>query len=76
MAAPANVVVTAPPDAEWVKIGLGGAARRALVGAKLYRVSDLRHVSQAELAAIPGMGKSTIGRLRQIMDAKKMQFRD
>jgi hypothetical protein len=76
VAAPTNLVVTAPPDAEWVKIGLGGAARRALVGAKLYRVSDLRNVSVTELAAIPGMGKSTIARLRQIMDAKKMQFRD
>jgi hypothetical protein len=33
-------------------------------------------VSVTELAALPGMGKSTIARLRQIMDAKKMQFRD
>ena len=68
--------MTAPLDAEWVKIGLGSAARRTLVEAKLYRVSDLRRVSLAELTALHGMGKSTIARLRQIMDAKKMQFRE
>jgi hypothetical protein len=68
--------MTAPLDAEWVKIGLGKVAQRTLVEAKLYRVSDLRRVSLAELTALHGMGKSTIARLRQIMDAKKMQFRD
>jgi len=68
--------MTAPLDAEWVKIGLGSVARRTLVEAKLYRVSDLRRVSLAELTALHGMGKSTIARLRQIMVAKKMQFRE
>ena len=62
-------------DSEWRKIGLAAPARRALVDAKLYRVSDLRRVSHAELAALHGMGKSAIARLRVIMDAKKMAFR-
>jgi hypothetical protein len=63
-------------DSEWRKIGLGAPARRALVDAKLYRVSDLRRMTRAELAALHGMGKSTIARLLVIMDAKKMAFRD
>ena len=63
-------------DSEWRKIGLGAPARRALVDAKLYRVSDLRRLSAAEVAGLHGMGKSTIARLRVIMDAKKMTFRD
>ena len=76
MASAESDFMTAPLDAEWVKIGLGSAARRTLVQAKLNRVSDLRRVSLAELTALNGMGKSTIARLRQIMDAKNMQFRD
>jgi hypothetical protein len=62
-------------DAEWRKIGLSGPARRALVDAKLYRVSDLRKISLAELTGLHGMGKSSIARIRQIMDARKIKFR-
>jgi hypothetical protein len=64
-----------PLDAEWLKIGLAGPARRALVGAKLYRVSDLRKISLEELSALHGMGKSAIARLKVIMHAKKIDFR-
>ena len=64
-----------PLELEWFKIGLAGPARRALVGAKLYRVSDLRKISLAELQALHGMGKSAIARIREIMDAKKIKFR-
>ncbi len=63
------------PDQEWSRIGLSGPARKALVEAKLYRVSDLRKISLDELAAMPGIAKSTIARLRVIMDAKKIRFR-
>lgn len=63
-------------DGEWRKIGLSGPARRALIDAKLYRVSDLRKVSNVELASLHGMGKSAIARLKVIMDAKKIRFRD
>ena len=63
------------PDAEWSRIGLSAPARRALVGAKLYKVSDLRKISLDELAGLHGMGKSAIARIRLIMDAKKINFR-
>ena len=45
-----------------------------LVDAKLYRVSDLRKISLAELQGLHGMGKSSVARIRQIMDAKKIKF--
>lgn len=62
-------------EAEWRKIGLSGPARRALVEAKLFRVSDLRKITLDELTDLHGMGKSSIARIRQIMDAKKIRFR-
>ena len=62
-------------DGEWRKISLTGPARRTLVDAKLYKVSDLRRISLAELIALPGMSKSAVARIRQIMDAKKIKFR-
>lgn len=62
-------------DGEWRKIGLSGPACRALVDAKLYRVSDLRKITLADLQNMHGMGKSSVARIRQIMDAKKILFR-
>jgi DNA repair protein RadC len=64
-----------PLELEWFKIGLSGPARRALVEAKLYKVSDLRKISLEELIALHGMGKSSVARIREIMDAKKITFR-
>ena len=62
-------------EAEWRKIGLSGPARRALVEAKLFRVSDMRKITLDELTELHGMGKSSIARIRQIMEAKKIRFR-
>lgn len=64
-----------PLELEWFKIGLSGPARRALVDAKLYKVSDLRKISLDELIALHGMKKSSVARIREIMDAKKIRFR-
>ena len=62
-------------DGEWRKIGLSAPARRALVDAKLYRVSDLRKISLRDLEALHGMGKSAIARIKTIMNGKKISFR-
>ena len=62
-------------DGEWRAIGLSGPARMALVDAKLYKVSDLRKISLAELASIKGLAKSAIARIKQIMQARGMDFR-
>ena len=62
-------------DREWREIGIAAPARRALVDAKLYKVSDLRKISVDELEALHGMGKSAVARLKVIMNAKKIKFR-
>jgi hypothetical protein len=62
-------------DVEWRQIGLASPARRALVDAKLYKVSDLRKISLSELASLHGMGKSAISRIVEIMAAKKIKFK-
>jgi DNA repair protein RadC len=64
-----------PLELEWYRLGLSGPARRALVNAKLYKVSDLRKISLDELIGLHGMGKSSVARIRLIMDAKKIKFR-
>ena len=62
-------------DVEWREIGLAAPARRVLVDAKLYKVSDLRKISVDELENLHGMGKSAVARIKVIMNAKKIKFR-
>ena len=62
-------------DGEWRTIGLSAPARRALVDAKLYRVSDLRKLTESELSALGGLGKSAVARLKVIMHGKRISFR-
>jgi hypothetical protein len=62
-------------DQEWREYGIAAPARRALVDAKLYKVSDLRKIKQSDLEQIPGLGKSVIARLKVLMNAKKIKFR-
>lgn len=63
-------------EVEWYRIGLTAPARKALVEAKLYKVSDLRKITLEELHAISGISKSAIARIQVIMRAKKINFRD
>lgn len=63
-------------EVEWYRIGLTAPARKALVEAKLYKVSDLRKITLEELQAISGVSKSAIARIQVIMRAKKIKFRD
>lgn len=62
-------------DVEWRKIGLTAPARKALVDAKLYKVSDLRKITLTELTELDGMSKSSIARIKVIMNAKRISFR-
>ena len=61
-------------DREWQEYGISAPARRALVDAKLYKVSDLRKISQSDLEDLHGMGKSAVARLKVLMSAKKIKF--
>ena len=63
-------------ELEWRKIGLTGPARKALVEAKLYKVSDLRKVRESQVSSLPGMSKSAVARIKVIMAAKKISFVD
>ena len=63
-------------DEEWRAIGLATPARRALVDAKLYKVSDLRKISLKDLENLHGMGKSAIARIKVVMHGKKITFRN
>ena len=56
-------------DREWREYKIAAPARRALVDAKLYKVSDLRKITQSELESLHGMGKSAIARLKILMAA-------
>ena len=62
-------------DVEWREIGLAAPARRALVDAKLYKVSALRKITVDDLEGLHGMGKSAVARIKVIMNAKKIKFR-
>jgi hypothetical protein len=62
-------------DGEWRECGLAAPARRALVDAKLYKLSDLRKISREELSDLHGMGKTAIARLSTLMEARKIKFR-
>ena len=62
-------------DQEWREYNIAAPARRALVDAKLYKVSDLRKISLADLEGLHGMGKSAVARLKVLMNAKKIKFR-
>ncbi len=62
-------------DQEWREYNIAAPARRALVDAKRYKVSDLRKISLAELEGLHGMGKSAVARLKVLMNAKKIKFR-
>jgi hypothetical protein len=61
-------------DREWREYGISAPARRALVDAKLYKVSDLRKISENNLEDLHGMGKSAVARLKVLMSAKKIKF--
>ena len=62
-------------DGEWRAIGLAAPARRALVNAKLMKLSDLRKIRLEELQNLHGMGKSAIARIKVVMAGKKITFK-
>ncbi len=54
-------------DKNWREIGLAGPACRALIDAKLFKVSDLSKVSLKDLTNLHGMGKTGIARIEIAM---------
>lgn len=63
-------------DGEWREIGLAAPARRALVDAGLFKVSDLRKESLADIKELHGMGPNAIRILVSEMKKRDISFRN
>lgn len=74
-----NDAKTAPePDENdfyWHEIGLAAPARRALIAAGIFRLSDLRKESFISIKQLHGMGPNAIRILSQKMKENDLSFR-
>lgn len=55
--------------------GLAAPARRALAGAGYTRLEQLAHVTEAEIAALHGVGNNALVALRQHLAERGLSFR-
>lgn len=55
--------------------GISGPALRALAGAGVRSIADLGHWSEADLAALHGMGPKALAVLREALAASGGRFR-
>ena len=58
----------------WPK-GVAKPAQRALAAAGLARLEQLQHTTEAELAALHGMGPKAIGALREALEANGLLWK-
>lgn len=61
-------------DGIWKEIGLDAPARRALVNAKIFKVSDLARFTQAQIEALHGLGPSSIPKLLKEMKSAGIKY--
>lgn len=52
-------------DGEWRKLKLAAPARRALVDAKFFKISDLKKIKLSDLKNLHGMGPTAISLLQK-----------
>ena len=62
-------------DGEWKRIGLAAPARRALINAKLIKITDLKKISEKNLMALHGMGPSSLPIIKREMKKFKIKFK-
>ena len=62
-------------DGVWRELGLAAPARRALVNAKLLKLSDLKRISEKDFLALHGMGPSATKVVKREMKLNKMTFK-
>ena len=62
-------------DQAWVEIGLAAPARRALIDDGLFKLSDLRKSSLADIKELHGMGPNAIRILINEMKKADLSFR-
>ncbi len=63
-------------DTFWKTIKLAAPARRALVDRKIFKLSDLKKISEKELKSLHGMGPNAIKLLKTEMKKKKITFKN
>lgn len=63
-------------DQAWVELGLASPARRALVNAELFKLSDLKKISRIDLAEQHGMGPKALKVLDAEMKAKGWSYKE
>jgi hypothetical protein len=63
------------PNAAAFPPGLSGPALRALAGAGIRSVADLRGWNESDLAALHGMGPKALGILRSALGARRNRRR-
>lgn len=62
-------------DGEWKRIGLAAPARRALINAKLIKITDLKKISEKNLMKLHGMGPSSLPIIKREMKKFKIKFK-
>ena len=62
-------------DGVWRELGLVAPARRALVNAKLLKLSDLKKISERDFLALHGMGPSAAKIIKVEMRRNKIFFK-
>ena len=71
-----NVAAQSDPQNDFDTLkGLGAPARRALAGAGYTRFEQLAEVTEAEIAALHGIGKNALSVLRQQLAERGLSFR-
>ena len=64
-----------PPNKAAFPSGVGGPALRALRSAGVRSLADLAHWTEADLAALHGMGPKALDVLRSALEASGRSFR-
>jgi DNA-directed RNA polymerase alpha subunit len=62
-------------DSEWKKMGLAAPARRALINAKLTKVTDLKKITEKDLMSLHGMGPSSLPVIKREMKKIRIKFK-
>lgn len=62
-------------DGVWKAIGLSAPARRGLVNAKIFRVSDLGRYTKAQIESLHGIGPTSLPKLDKAMKSEGVEFK-
>ena len=62
-------------DTFWKSIKVSAPARRALVDKKLFKLSDLKKITEKDLKSLHGMGPNALNILKKEMNKKKISFK-